>query len=103
MNNLLHGRPQTVYSPGGGRELPGSKSVDGAVVTLAANDVSKAIVTTVAFSSAPAYQAQVLLPNNASSGIECWPDESTRTAAGVTFLFSDAIPASGYKLAWNAV
>jgi hypothetical protein len=83
--------------------VSGAKSADGGVVTLAQNDTSKAVVFAAAFTAAPAVTGQVLLPNNTSSGIAAWPDESTRTSGGVTFLFSDAIPASTYKLAWQAV
>ena len=103
MNSLLAKRTQTVYAPGGGSVLPGSKSVDGGVVALSTNDVSKAVTFGVGFTSAPSPTGQILLPDNTQSGIDCWPDESTRTALGVTFLFGAAIPASGFKLAWNAV
>ncbi len=103
MNPGINQAP-TVYAPrGSGGNLPGGKTSDGGVVSLAQNDTSKAIVFGVSFLSAPAVQAQIVLPNNASSGIDCWPDESTRTALGVTLLFSDAIPASGYKLSWSAI
>lgn len=81
---------------------PGVKSVDGGVVDLAATETSKAVVFNAVFSAAPGVMAQLFLPDGAGSGIKCWPDESTRTATGVTFRFSAAVPGSGYKLAWMA-
>lgn len=90
-------------SSAAGGNVPGSQSADGGTVALAAADMSKAITFGAAFAAAPAVQGQIILPNGSSSGVECWPDYSTLTAAGVTFRFGSEVPASGYYLTWTAV
>jgi len=88
---------------GGGGGTPGASNADGGVVTVASGAGSKAITFNVAFGAAPAVDGVLLLPDNTNSGIDCWPDESTRTALGVTFLFADTTPNANYKLSWIAV
>ena len=83
--------------------LSGGKNADGGIAALTLNDVSKAIVFNLAFTAAPAVQCKIILPDNTQPGIDCWPDYSTLTATGVTILFEAAIPASGFKLSWQAV
>lgn len=103
MSSIFSPTGATIYTPRGTGGLPGAKTTDGGVSSLALNDTSKAITFGVAFSSAPAVQAQIVLPDNTQPGIDCWVDESTRTTAGATILFGNAIPAAGFKLSWSAI
>lgn len=79
-----------------------SSSVQSGVEALALNDASKAVVFPVAFASAPSVVAMIIAPDNTGFVVSLVADESTRTVAGVTFLFGASIPAAGYKLAWLA-
>ena len=83
--------------------LAGGKNADGGIIALSLNDTSKAIVFNLAFTSAPAVQCRILLPDNTQPGVDAWPDYSTLTAAGVTILFGNAIPGAGWKLSWSAI
>jgi hypothetical protein len=61
------------------------------------------VVFNTPFGSAPAaVTAEIAAPTD-GFGIDCWPDLSTLTAAGVRFIFGAAIPAAGYHLMGEAV
>jgi hypothetical protein len=87
---------------GGGGGGSGN-TTDGGVVTLATNDTSKAVTFASTFSAAPSVNGVILIPTSAGPAISAYPDESTRSTSGVTFIFSDAIPSSGFKLSWQAI
>lgn len=73
------------------------------VVTLAAADVEKAVTYDAPFASAPRFvQATVSAPEGGGA-IFAIPRESTRTAEGITFDLTAAVPATGYKLLVHAV
>ena len=64
---------------------------------------SAALAFPAAFTAKPqCILPKIFAPDGSASGIDCWPDESTRTTTGVTIRFGAAIPASGYKLSYLA-
>lgn len=76
-----------------------SDTVKAQVVNLIAGEVSKAVTFDTPFASAPRFvQGQLSIPDSGSAfGVVV--RESTRAAAGVTFDFDAAVPATGtYKL-----
>lgn len=82
-------------------ENPAGEGVQAGVEDLALNDASKAVVFPTAFAAAPAVVANLISPDGLGV-IDVSPDDTTLTAAGVTFVFGALIPAAGWKLAWHA-
>lgn len=72
------------------------------VVDLSAAETSKAVVYDSPFASTPKFvQATVSAPDGGTA-IFAIPRESTRSASGITFDLTDAIPGAGYKLLVHA-
>lgn len=78
-------------------------TVKAQVVDLDADDVAKAVVFASPFASPPRFvRGEISVPDGGVA-FHAVPRESTRLAAGVTFDFTAAVPASGYKLLVFAV
>lgn len=81
----------------------GTGNVRSGTAALAQNDTSKAIVFSTPFTGGglPDVVPTIMAPAGGDI-ISCEPDYSTLTNAGVTVIFSAAIPAAGYKLSYVA-
>jgi len=97
------------YTFTGGRfesdDVPGSLEETDTLKTyeyaLAINDEAKAVVFTTPFATTPKFvRGEITGPASTDAGvaIDAKPINSTRTAEGVTFEFTQKIPATGYSL-----
>ncbi len=85
-------------------EIPTDDStVKTLVIDLDENDTEKAVVFATAFGAAPKFVRGEIAAPDSGEAVFAVVRESTRTAAGVTFDFTAAIPGAGYKLLVLAV
>lgn len=87
-------------------ELPDEGNlVKAKVIELTAGETSKAVTYDTPFGGgAPRFVQGQISPPDGGVGFLAFPRDSTRTAEGITFDFTQAVPGSGtYKLLVNAI
>jgi hypothetical protein len=73
------------------------------IVTLDADDESKAVAFDIAFGAAPKFVGVQIAPPTGEPGFDAWPVKDTITASGFTAKLGAIVPGTGYELRWTAI